>query len=215
MSHVLRSDNLGQRSRQGSYHLQLPHSTQQWLGITALSNIHTHLLSYTLDNPLYHISGTQLAEVNDKLRESGRDTVCWKIFQTSKEALENLGQIPAVFKGPLHRKLSQLQIEKNWENITQYLGNSITPVSRFFFSKQLLMANVRDNTMGQPDFWAHPGLPFLRFFPLEEQEAWFTSLSGCYRSYMSLAYVGNVYFATSVFVVRIGAGCSCNGDWKR
>lgn len=32
------------------------------------------------------------------------------------------------------------------------------------------MANVQDNTMGQTDFWAQSGLPFLCVFPGENRK---------------------------------------------
>lgn len=78
VSCFLHSSNLGQRGRQGSYiHTICSSHTPASSGweITALGNIHIHLLSYTLDNSPYHTSGMQLAEFSHKQRRKERHSL--------------------------------------------------------------------------------------------------------------------------------------------
>lgn len=103
MSHFLLHSNLGQRGTQGSCHLQLPHSTQQRLGITALSNIHIHLLSYTLGSPVCHTLKHCLQNLMINLEKEGETLLADtpNLDRNFRELLDRL-QLENVFREPLY-----------------------------------------------------------------------------------------------------------------
>lgn len=103
VSHFLSHSNLGRRGRQGSCHVQLPQSTQQGQGITALSNIHIHLLSYTLGNPVCHTPKHCLQNLIINL-EKKEGTLLEDIpnLERNFRELSDRLQLENVFRGPLY-----------------------------------------------------------------------------------------------------------------
>lgn len=103
MSHFLSRSNLGQRGRQGSCHLQLPHSTQQGPGMAALSNIHIHLLSYTLGNPVCHTPKHCLQSLMINLEKEGETLlVDTPNLERNFRELSDRLQLENMFRGPLY-----------------------------------------------------------------------------------------------------------------
>lgn len=103
VSHFLSHGNLGQRGRQGSCHLQLPHSTQQGQGITALSSIHIHLLSYTLGNYVCPTQKHCLQNLMINLEKEGETFLedIPKLERNFRKLPDRL-QLENVFRGPLY-----------------------------------------------------------------------------------------------------------------
>lgn len=137
LSCFLSVNNLGQRDKKGSDHLQLPCYNEQRLGITALHNVH-----WTLDNPLYNTSGSSPAAFNNNPRERGRELSAGRFSKGSCfRELWDRSQMEKVVEG------ATLQSHNCRLHKMQKILPNICPVS-YFFPKQLLMAKVQDNTMG-------------------------------------------------------------------